>query len=299
MENNNSGRLLHFDHAPERVVSLVPSITESLFDLGFGQAVVGITDYCIHPAASLAGLPRLGGPRDPRVEQIIALHPELVIASWEENRRQDVEALEGAGIDVWVLFPHTVSGVLEMLFTLARLFRNQAAIARVQTLELTVEWAIAAVAELRLRSYFCPIWYDEDTADGFPVPWWMTFNQNTYCNDLLHLVGGLNVFADRERRYPLRADLGLETAKDIEGDTRYPRVTVEEILNAQPEIILLPDEPFTFEARHRLQIETLLADTPAVRNGNVISLDGSLITWPGTRMARALRDLPNLLAGTA
>lgn len=299
MENTGSSRTLHFEHAPERVISLVPSITESLFDLGLGQAVVGITDYCIHPAASLVGLPRLGGPRDPRVEQIIALHPELVIASWEENRRQDVEALEEAGIDVWVLFPHTVSGVLEMLFTIARLFRDQAAIARVQTLELTVEWAIAAVADLHLRSYFCPIWYDEETDNGLPVPWWMTFNQNTYCHDMLHLVGGQNIFAERERRYPLRADLGLEPAKDADGDLRYPRVTVEEVLNAQPELILLPDEPFAFETRHRLQIETLLADTPALRKNNVISIDGSLITWPGTRMARALRDLPERFAGAA
>ena len=295
MMMENGSRTLHFDHAPQRVVSLVPSFTESLFDLGLGQAVVGITDYCIHPAGALAGLPRLGGPRNPRLDEIIALHPELVIADWEENRKPDVETLEAAGIDVWVLFPHTVSGVLEMLYTMARLFRSQAALTRIQTLELTVEWAVAAITDQRLLTYFCPIWYDEDEMDGLPVPWWMTFNQHTYCNDILHLVGGENVFARRERRYPLRADLGLEPAREAAGDLRYPRVTVDEVLNAQPDIILLPDEPFAFQENHRRQIGELLGGTPAVRNGRVIPLDGSLITWPGTRMAHALRELPGLL----
>ena len=100
-------RPLQFDHAPRRVVSLVPSLTESLFELGVGDTVVGVTDYCIHPAERLAGLPRLGGPKNPDIAAIAALQPDLVLANWEENTRQAVEALE-RGVPVWVTLPLSV-----------------------------------------------------------------------------------------------------------------------------------------------------------------------------------------------
>lgn len=289
---NGFHKALHFDVAPARVVSLVPSITESLFDLGVGEVVVGITDYCTQPGEKLKSLPRLGGPKNPRVEDILALKPDLVIANWEENTRGPVEALEAAEIPVWVTFPHTVSGTLEMLYTLARLFRSQAAQVRVQTLELTVEWAIRAVAGRTPVRYFCPIW-QETTSDG--QPWWMTFNQNTYCNDILELVGGQNVFAGRERRYPLAADLGLQAADEPgERDIRYPRVTLEEILQAQPELILLPDEPYAYHEDDKARLMEVLDGTPAAQKNCIHTLDGSLVTWPGTRMARALQELPAL-----
>lgn len=292
MAHNGNGhpKAIHFDHAPTRVVSLVPSITESLFDLGMGAAVVGITDYCNRPADRVDRLPRLGGPKNPRVPEIVDLKPELVIANWEENTRPVVEAIEAAGVPVWVTFPQTVQETLEMLYTLAALFRSQAARLRLQTLELTLDWAIsAAAARPRLR-YFCPIWYDT-TASG--QPWWMTFNQRTYCSDLLARLGAENVFARRERRYPLGADLGQEPAQDSAGrDTRYPRLTLEEIRSARPELVLLPDEPYAFGEAELDQLLDLLAETPAGQNRCIFPVDGSLITWAGTRMAHALRDLP-------
>ena len=81
---------------PKRIVSLVPSMTESLFDLGFGATVVGVTDYCIHPAEGLRGLPRLGGPKNPRLADLCALQPDLVIANPEENTRRAIEAAQKA-----------------------------------------------------------------------------------------------------------------------------------------------------------------------------------------------------------
>ena len=118
-EGNGHKKALHFSSPPRRVVSLVPSLTESLFDLGFGDAVVGITDYCVHPAEKLEDIPRIGGPKNPRVEDIIRLHPDLVLANWEENTRQTVEALEQAGIPVWVTFPKSVRQSLDVLWALA------------------------------------------------------------------------------------------------------------------------------------------------------------------------------------
>jgi ABC-type Fe3+-hydroxamate transport system substrate-binding protein len=126
----------------------------------------------------------------------------------------------------------------------------------------------------------------------------MTFDQDTYMHDLLRLMGGENVFAGRVRRYPLSADLGLTEAEQAgERDTRYPRVTFQEIMNADPEVILLPDEPFAYDASQQARLMEMLADTAAVRNGKVFLVEGSLLTWHGTRLARALRDLPGIIDG--
>lgn len=294
----DNGQILQIALSPQRVVSLVPSLTESLCDLGLERALVGITDYCVHPASKLAHLPRLGGTKNPRVDEIIALQPELVLANKEENTRQTVEALQAAGVSVWVSFPKTVRQALEVLYNLAEFFRSQSALITLKTLEQSVEWAqMAAVSAPRVR-YFCPIWQDV-TAGG--QTWWMTFNQKTYAHDLLSLFGGENVFADRERRTPLAADLAPrasppESAAAPARDTRYPRVNVEAVLAAAPELILLPSEPFAFDETHRAQISAWLRDTPAVQNDCVYLVDGSLITWHGTRLARALQELPSLFA---
>lgn len=290
--SNGHKNALHFHRPPQRVVSLVPSYTESLFDLGFGETVVGITDYCLHPEGALSGLPRIGGPKNPRVQEIIDLKPDLVIANWEENTRQTVEMLEIAGIPVWVSFPKTVREAVDVLWTLTGVFQSQSAAIRLQTLELTLEWAIAAAAERQPVRYFSPIWFDHSEPGH---PWWMTFNQDTYSHDLLSIVGGENVFAKRERRYPLEADLGILPAESPgERDVRYPRLTLEEILTTQPEVILLPDEPYPFGEDEREAVHAFFSDTPAGKYDRIHWVDGSLITWYGSRLARALQNLPTL-----
>ena len=120
-------------------------MTESMFDLGWGEAVVGITDYCVHPADALGHLPRLGGTKDPNVEALLDLQPELVLANWEENSRQTVEELEAHDVPVWVTFPKTVHQALEVLWTLIGLYHSRQAAIRLQTMELTLDWAISAI----------------------------------------------------------------------------------------------------------------------------------------------------------
>lgn len=291
---NGHRKALHFHQPPQRVVSLVPSMTESMFDLGFGNAVVGVTDYCIHPAESLAEMPRVGGPKTPNIDAILDLRPDLILANWEENQRNTVEALEANGMPVWVTFPKSVNEAIEVLWTLTGLFHSREAAVRIQTLELTLEWASSAASEKTPIRYFCPIWYSQDQDE---IPWWMTFNRHTYAHDLLEILGGENLFADRQRRYPLQADLGIIEAEDPgERDTRYPRLIIDEVRLANPEIILLPDEPFPFEDDHNTLLCASLADIEAVKNNRIHRLDGTLITWHGTRLARALREIPSLLA---
>lgn len=279
---------------PQRVVSLIPSMTESLFDLGFGETLVGITDYCIHPAEKLASLPRLGGPKNPSVDEIIALKPDLVLVNQEENTQQLVQALVDAGLDIWMSFPQTVEQALDVLRNLLGIYHTDAPAMLINSLQIAVDWARNSSLNQPKIRYFCPIWQDETKAGQ---SWWMTFNQSTYSNDLLATFGYENIFFERERRYPLDADLGSGDPEDSEGlDIRYPRVTLEEIEAAQPEMIFLPSEPFAFDVNHKLSFIDIFSSTPAVKNDRVLLIDGSLITWHGTRLAKAVNDLPTLLA---
>ncbi|MAS34553.1 MAG: ABC transporter substrate-binding protein [Anaerolineaceae bacterium] len=276
---------------PQRVVSLVPSVTESLFDLGLGSRVVGITDYCIYPEAGVTGLPRIGGTKNPDTSRIIALKPDLVIANMEENRKADVEALAEAGIPVWVTFPKTVSDVLNLLWNIMHVFDETSMVPRVRLIEQTVDWikSMNQSPDDQLVSVFVPIWFD-------PL---MTFNADTYCHDLLRICGGHNVFADRQRQYPLQADLGeaapYPPEKTADLDTRYPRITLDEVVKAQPQVILLPGEPYAFTEAHVPVFADL--DVPAAHSGRIHLVDGSLLTWHGTRIAHALNLLPQLLTG--
>jgi iron complex transport system substrate-binding protein len=280
---------MEFLTPPTRVVSLVPSITESLFDLGFGKTVVGATDYCVHPTKKTSALKKVGGTKNARVEDILALQPELVIASQEENTPAIVHALEAAGIPVWLTFPKTVDDTLADLRRLADIFQSDNAYLAIDMLEKTVEFARAVAADGEHPRVFCPIWRGEHEGQ----PWYMTCNAETYTSDLLAIFGGENVFAARLRRHPLEADLKNQAGEAPEGrDTRYPRVSLAEIRAAQPELILLPNEPFAFDQSHLEEIKTLLAETPAAKNDRIRLLDGSLITWPGTRLGKALEQLP-------
>ncbi len=104
------------------------------------------------------------------------------------------------------------------------------------------------------------------------------------------------MFAKRVRRYPLEAEFEVASAEDPdERDTRYPRVGPEEVIQAAPEMIILPSEPFTFEDAHRGELLDLLGSTPAVQNGMVIDVDGRLLGWHGTMLAHALAELPAII----
>jgi ABC-type hemin transport system substrate-binding protein len=277
-----------------RIVSLVPSLTESLFDLGLGDRVAAVTDFCVHPAGA-AKLPHVGGTKNPRCEEIIALKPDLVLANQEENRPDDVARLREAGLEVWVTFPRTVREALDVLWELLRRLDRPDAGPALMTIEHILDWTRAAAASQMPTTVFCPVWRGQAAAGD----WWMTVNAETYLHDLLQVCGGRNIFAGRQRRYPLAADLlgedGDGTNHAAERDMRYPRVTSAEVIAAQPEVVLLPSEPYAFTEADRDDL-LALPDLPAARSGRVHLVDGSLLTWHGTRLARALQEIPPLLA---
>ena len=288
------GVTMAFDGAPpKRVVSLVPSMTESLFDRGVGDRVVGVTDACKPPEEEQLRLQRVGGTKKPKLEAVRILRPDLVIANQEENSEDTIRALSESGLTLWLTFPKSTKDALDLLWTIIKVFKVGDQTPRVETLARTLDWTEKATTGRLSIPTFVPIWQGEKEGLG---PWLMTFNYQTYPNDVLSKVGGMNVFAGRDRRYPLEADLGSAEPEDPgDRDTRYPRVTIEEVIKAQPEVILLPDEPYAFEESHKSQIEEWLADTPAVQAGRVHLIDGSLLTWHGTRLAKAVSELPSYL----
>lgn len=277
------------DTPPRRVVSLVPSMTETLFDLDLGSRLIAITDYCTRPPGALDHLPRVGGTKNPDCDQIIALAPDLVIVSDEENRREDAETLRAAGLALWVTGPRSLFETLNLLWSVMYIFDHPVMVPRVREIERAYDYTLSASQAIEPVRVFAPIWRDP----------WMTFNRDTYAHDVLRVCGGANVFADRERRFPLAADLGQadplpdDDPRVAGRDRRYPRVTLDEIVAAQPEVVLLPDEPYPFGEDAADLFATL--DIPAARTGRIHLIDGSLLTWPGTRAAYALRDLPPLL----
>ncbi len=253
-----------FAQPPARIVSLVPSLTEALFELGLGGRVVGVTDWCVHPAGGVAALPKLGGTKDANVEAILALAPDLVIANHEENTRRVVERLRAAGLPVWLTYPRTVRDGVTLLRELAGLGAAPAAIASVVVpVEAAVARAEAASIERPTR-VFCPIWRDP----------WMAVGRDTYIHSMLELCGGANVFADR-------------------GERRYPIVTLEDIEAAAPEVILLPDEPYAFGPNDARELARL--DVPAARNSRIHCVDGTWVSWYGARIRPALAALRSLL----
>ncbi len=285
--------ILAFDQPPGKVVSLVPSMTETFFDMGVGDKLIGVTDYCQPPEDQAARLKRVGGTKSPDVSIIKLMRPDLVIANQEETSKQAVEELEAAGLNVWLSFPRSTAEALELLWTIVKLYGLTDHRASIETLARTLDWTEKATTARLAIPTFVPIWMAEQSDDQ---QYFMTFNNQTYASDVLAKCGGMNVFAGRKRRYPLAADLRTADAEDPgERDTRYPRVPVSEVLEAKPDIILLPSEPFAFDESHKAKVEQWLADTPAVQTERVHLVDGSLLTWHGTRMARALAELPSFL----
>jgi ABC-type Fe3+-hydroxamate transport system substrate-binding protein len=283
------GRAVQIPHAPQRLVSLVPSITEVLFSFGWGQQVVGITDYCTEPAAAVTTKTKVGGTKNPDITTVLALHPDLVFAVAEENRRQDVEQLAAAGVPVYVFEPRTVRDGIDLLWRVAELLDCRSEVmAQIQAIEQDYAETMALVARHQRVRVFCPIWKDP----------YMTINEETYVHDVLRVCGGDNIFAHRQRRFPLAADLGQQPEvtdeRYTERDRRYPRVTLEEMATLHPEVIFLPDEPYVFS-------ETDMADfmpfpeVPAIRDGRIYLVDGKMVSWYGPRIGHSLQTLRALL----
>ncbi|MHC5209491.1 MAG: helical backbone metal receptor [Planctomycetota bacterium] len=241
---------------PRRIVSLVPSVTETLHELGLAERVVGRTRYCVHPKPWVDGLPAVGGTKDPDLGLVSGLSPDLIVVNHEENRPEQFPAL-AAVAPLHESTPRTVDEALADVSALAARTgvpeRGDALVARIRARR---EHARASARTRPAFTYAYLIWR---------APW-MTVNADTYVSALLAEVGGVNVFAQRRER--------------------YPRLEAGALLAAEPDRILLASEPYPFRSEHVAEFGEL---APCCR-----LVDGELLCWHGSRMEAAFPYLETL-----
>jgi len=195
-----------------RVVSLVPSLTEALAVSAPGL-LVGATDWCSHPAG--LDVERIGGTKNPDVQRIIALRPDLVLANEEENRVPDLDALRGAGIAVWVTGIRTLD---QALSSLDRMLAAACGLERPDWLDRAeAAWRAVTPADTHLRA-IVPIWRRP----------WMVLGRDTFAGDLLRRLGITQLYADHAER--------------------YPTIPLEQLRAVGADLVVLPDEPYRFTA---------------------------------------------------
>ena len=254
-----------------RVVSLCPSLTELVFALGRGDALVGRTRFCCRPDGLVDRVERVGGTKNPKVDRVVALAPDLVLMNEEENRREDAEALRAAGVTLHVSFPKDAAGAAAVIRDVGRVLGAGGAADRLAD---DVERRAAAV---RARAAA------RRAAGAPPVRWaylvwrrpWMAVRDDTFVSALLDQAGGANVFAG--------------------APARYPEVTPEALGAARPDVVLLASEPFPFAAAHADE----LAAESGLPRGRFALADGELLSWHGPRTGAGAEYAEALLLGAA
>jgi ABC-type Fe3+-hydroxamate transport system substrate-binding protein len=250
---------------PQRLVSLVPSLSETLWWWHLADALVGVTDWCVAPPSAFRDAVRVRGTKNPNVAAIVDLEPDLVVANEEENRELDVQRLRDAGVAVYVTRVRTVE---DAAGSLARLGDAVGAARAGEGLAQTIVRALDQLPRVSRRpTTFCPVWRDgvPDGAAPEDEVWWAT-GRDTFGADLL-------------------THAGFEVVPALP-DGRYPRLPLREVATLDPDVVLLPDEPYAFGPADRATFSAWRARTRLV--------DGTALTWWGPRTPHAVGDLSRL-----
>ena len=254
-------RKINLPSKPIRIISLVPSQTELLYDLGLRDEVVGITKFCIHPEEWFRSKTRVGGTKKYDYEKIKALQPDLIIGNKEENEKEQIEALmklplykggKGDCIPVWMSDIYTLKDACDMITRIGTLVGKQQ---EATNLKLEIESKFNQFQSHQLTTnnqqlnvaYF--IWNN---------PYMVTGN-NTFINEMLKVCGLKNVFEE----------------------PRYPEVNAKQLAEANPELILLSSEPYPFKEKHIQQFKEICP------NAKVLIVDGEIFSWYGSRLLKA------------
>jgi len=214
------GRRVTLPQEPRRIVSLVPSQTELLCDLGGADRLVGATDFCTEPAALLQHVARIGGTKRFNFQRIDELAPDLIIGNLEENYKEGIDRL-AERYPVWMSDIYSLADNSSMLRSLGQLIGQSAS---AEALVSEIEEGFNALPSQPIGSAAYLIWRKP----------WMVAAGNTFINAMMTHAGFENVFEDL---------------------ARYPEVTLEQISAARPDFILLSDEPFPFKDDHIVEMQ--------------------------------------------
>lgn len=254
---DQTGHTLHFNSAVNRIVSLVPSLTETIVDLDMGDKICGITKFCVHPNHLKKRVKIIGGTKNPGLEQIIALKPDLVIANKEENRQEDINVLRQHA-QVYVSDIKNFGDISDFLKDMARISNDRAS------------------EEIALRIQNLK---DPDCGQNFSVCYliwkapFITVGNDTFIQCMLERYGFSNVFSDQ---------------------IRYPETSIAEIRVKNPDVIMLSSEPYPFRDKHKLEIQSFFPDSRVVLvDGEMFSWYGSRILQADTYIKNLYRTLMN------
>jgi ABC-type Fe3+-hydroxamate transport system substrate-binding protein len=239
---------------PRRLVSLVPNLSETLWWWGLVDRLVGVTDWCEMPPHAFDHATRVRGTKNPDVGAIVDLGPDLVVANEEENRELDVRRLREAGVEVYVTRVRTVADAAEAL---ERLGDAVGARDPGRQLAATLRRGLASSGRSRPLLTACAVWRDP----------WIWVGSDTFSGSLL-AAAGARVWHPPD-------------------DARYPSVALEDVRRAEPELVLLPDEPYPFAEADRAAFAGWAT--------RVRRIDGAALTWWGPRTPTALADLARLV----
>ncbi|KPJ83294.1 MAG: iron ABC transporter [Gemmatimonas sp. SG8_17] len=252
------GRVMAVPTRPRRIISLVPSQTELLFDLGLDREIVGLTRFCVHPADRVQSKQRVGGTKRIDFRTIDRLQPDLIIGNKEENERADILKL-AESYPVWMSDVVTLDGALDMIRQVGRIVAKPDAADQLTT---RIDAAFAALQPLNrpLRVAYL-VWQKP----------FMVAGHDTFIDDMLGRCGMENAFAARN-------------------GGRYPEVTAEDVKTAELDAILLSSEPFPFNDKHRTEFADCFPGVP------VYLVNGEMFSWYGSRLLLAVDYLEALLA---
>ena len=244
------GRSVSIPHGPQRIISLVPSQTELLYDLGLGDRVVGVIKFCIHPNEWFRSKTRIGGTKTIKMHTIHQLQPDLIIANKEENVKEQVEEL-AIQYPVWVSDVNNLEDALEMIIGLGSITSTDEKADEIARATKNKFEALAPNSRLPTPNYTCYlIWKDP----------YITVGGDTFINNMLQYAGLNNTFAHL---------------------TRYPEITISQLQTTNPSLVLLSSEPYPFQQKHIDELQQQLPDT------KIILVDGELFSWYGSRLLKA------------
>ena len=234
---------------PKRIISLVPSQTELLFDLGLNEEVVGITKFCIHPKEKFKSTTKIGGTKKLNIQKIIDLKPDLIIGNKEENLKEDIEALMKL-FPVWMSDIYNLEDALEMITSIGEIVaQKDKALQIAQKTQENFDKLIEAVSQISKKKVMYFIWKDP------------------------YMLAGKQTFIDEM--------LGYCNLENIISEKRYPIIEEADFNKFYPEVVLLSSEPFPFKEKH---IQYFSQIWP---NATVKLIDGEMFSWYGSRLLKA------------
>ena len=241
---DQTGEVIELKSTVQRIVSLVPSQSEFLWDLGLEHELVGITKFCIYPATMFKSITRVGGTKQINLELIAQLQPDLIIGNKEENTREDIQALR-QNYPVWLSDINTIGDAMEMMHQLAVMTNR---LPQWAPLKARIEESVKRTHHLfQGRKVAYAIWHEP----------WMFVGHSTYINAVLNHLGMENVLSSL---------------------ARYPQLPIEALKRYAPDVILLSEEPFPFKANHAAAVKAHFPNT------KVLCFSGEPFSWYGSRM---------------